>query len=226
MFKKELFAQFAQVGKSLSNGNRLELLEFLAQGERTVYELANVSGLTVANTSQHLQGLRRSGLVKSRAEGQKSYYRLSDYSVVALLALLRKVAEENIAEIQILAADYLSSKDDLEPISREELLKRAQKGAITVLDVRPELEFESGHLPNAINIQLSELKNELKKLPRNKEIVAYCRGPFCIMAFEAVEQLRSKGYKARRLEDGFPEWKLKKLPIEEGLTLQNKHTHE
>ena len=215
-FKKDLFTQFALVGKSLSNGNRLELLEFLAQGERTVDELAKISGLTVANTSQHLQGLRRSGLVKSRAEGQKSYYRLSDYSVVALLALLRKIAEENIAEIKILIADYLSSKDDLEPISRDELLKRAKKGTITVLDVRPEQEFESGHLPHAINIQLSELKNELKRLPRKKEIVAYCRGPFCIMSYEAVEQLRSKGYKARRLEDGFPEWKLKKLPIEEG----------
>ncbi len=217
-FKKELFAQFAQVGKSLSNGNRLALLEFLAQGECTVDGLAKVSGLSVANTSQHLQGLRRSGLVKSRAEGQKSFYRLSDYSVVALLALMRKIAEENIAEIQILVKDYLSSKDDLEPISRDELLKRAQKGTITVLDVRPEQEFESGHLPHAINIQLSELKDELKRLPQKKEVVAYCRGPFCIMAFEAVEQLRSKGYKARRLEDGFPEWKLENLPIEDGLS--------
>ncbi|MGH1536901.1 MAG: ArsR/SmtB family transcription factor [Gammaproteobacteria bacterium] len=213
-FKKDLFAQFAVVGKSLSNGNRLELLEFLAQGERNVDELAKVSGLSVANTSQHLQGLRRSGLVKSRSEGQKSYYRLSDYSVVALLALLRKIAEENIAEIQILITDYLSSKDDLEPIARDELLKRAHKGTVTVLDVRPEQEFESGHLPRAINIQLSELKGELKRLPRKKEIVAYCRGPFCILAFEAIKQLRSKGYKARRLEDGFPEWKYEGLPIE------------
>jgi rhodanese-related sulfurtransferase/DNA-binding MarR family transcriptional regulator len=220
-FKKDLFAQFAQVGKSLSNGNRLELLEFLAQGERTVDELSKVSGLTVANTSQHLQGLRRSGLVKSRAEGQKSYYRISDYSVVALLALMRKIASDNIAEIQILIADYLSSKDDLEPVSRDELLKRAKKGAITVLDVRPEQEFESGHLPSAINIQLSELKNELKRLPRKKEVVAYCRGPFCVLAFEAVKQLRSKGYKARRLEDGFPEWKLDGLPIEEGFNRSN-----
>jgi rhodanese-related sulfurtransferase len=220
-FKKDLFAQFAQVGKSLSNGNRLELLEFLAQGERTVDELSKVSGLTVANTSQHLQGLRRSGLVKSRAEGQKSYYRISDYSVVALLALMRKIASDNIAEIQILIADYLSSKDDLEPVSRDELLKRAKKGVITVLDVRPEQEFESGHLPSAINIQLSELKNELKRLPRKKEVVAYCRGPFCVLAFEAVKQLRSKGYKARRLEDGFPEWKLDGLPIEEGFNRSN-----
>ena len=220
-FKKDLFAQFALVGKSLSNGNRLELLEFLAQGERTVDELAKVSGLSVANTSQHLQGLRRSGLVKSRPEGQKSYYRLSDYSVVELLALVRKIAEENLAEIQVLISKYLSSKYDLEPISRGELLKRAQEGAVTVIDVRPELEFESGHLPSAINIPLSALKDELKQLPRKIEIVAYCRGPFCVMAFEAVAQLRSKGFKARRLEDGFPEWKLEGLPVEEEHNITN-----
>ncbi len=220
-FKKDLFAHFALVGKSLSNGNRLELLEFLAQGERTVDELAKISGLSVANTSQHLQGLRRSGLVKSRPEGQKSYYRLSDYSVVELLALVRKIAEENLAEIQVLISKYLSSKYDLEPISRGELLKRAQEGAVTVIDVRPELEFESGHLPSAINIPLSALKDELKQLPRKIEIVAYCRGPFCVMAFEAVAQLRSKGFKARRLEDGFPEWKLEGLPVEEEHNITN-----
>lgn len=220
-FKKDLFAQFALVGKSLSNGNRLELLEFLAQGERTVDELAKISGLSVANTSQHLQGLRRSGLAKSRPEGQKSYYRLSDYSVVELLALVRKIAEENLAEIQVLISKYLSSKDDIEPISRDELLKRAQEGAVTVIDVRPELEFESGHLPSAINIPLSALKDELKQLPRKIEIVAYCRGPFCVMAFEAVAQLRSKGFKARRLEDGFPEWKLEGLPVEEEHNITN-----
>ncbi len=220
-FKKDLFAHFALVGKSLSNGNRLELLEFLAQGERTVDELAKISGLSVANTSQHLQGLRRSGLVKSRPEGQKSYYRLSDYSVVELLALVRKIAEENLAKIQVLISKYLSSKDDIEPISRDELLKRPQEGAVTVIDVRPELEFESGHLPSAINIPLSALKDELKQLPRKIEIVAYCRGPFCVMAFEAVAQLRSKGFKARRLEDGFPEWKLEGLPVEEEHNITN-----
>ncbi len=214
-FKKDLFAQFAQVGKSLGNGNRLELLELLAQGERTVDELAKTSALSVANTSQHLQGLRRSGLVKSRSEGQKVHYRLSDYSIVALLALVRKIAEENIAEIQILISDYLSSKDDFEPISRDELLKRVEKGNITVLDVRPEHEYNSGHIPNAINVQLSDLKKELKRLPRKKQIVAYCRGPFCVLAYEAVKQLRSKGYKVRRLEDGFPEWKLDNQPVEE-----------
>lgn len=212
-FYKDLFTQFALVGKSLSNGNRLELLEILAQGERTVESLANISGLSSANTSQHLQGLRRSGLVTSRAEGQKSYYRLSDYSVIELLVLIRRIAENNLAEINRLVTTYLSTKDDLEPISRNELLKRARKGLVTVVDVRPEDEYVAGHVPLAINIPLSQLKKELKQLPKKKEVIAYCRGPFCILAFEAVAQLRSKGYKARRLEDGFPEWKLEGLPV-------------
>ena len=136
---------------------------------------------------------------------------------MALLALMRRIAEEDLAEIQVLVANYLSSKYDVEPISRDELFKHAKKGAVTVVDVRSEQEFESVHLPQAINIQLSELKDEFKRLPQKKEVVAYCRGPFCIMAFEAVEQLHSEGFKARRLEDGFPEWKLEKLPIKGGV---------
>tara|TARA_R110002096_G_scaffold97854_3_gene218103 strand:- start:362 stop:1012 length:651 start_codon:yes stop_codon:yes gene_type:complete len=214
-FKKELFAQFAQVGKSLSNGNRLEILEFLAQGERTVDELSKASGLSVANTSQHLQGLRRSGLVKNRSEGQKSYYRLSDYSVVALLALMRKVAEDNLAEINVLVSNYLESKDQLEPISRDELLKRVKAGEVTLIDVRPETEYVSGHLPKAMNIPLSNIKKQLSTLPRNKEVIAYCRGPYCVLAYDAIQMLRTHGFNARRLEDGFPEWKLQGLPVEQ-----------
>ena len=214
-FKKELFAQFALVGKSLSNGNRLEILEFLAQGERSVEDLAKISGLTIANTSQHLQGLKRSGLVTSRAEGQKSLYRLSDYSVVELMTVLRKIAENNLGEIHRLVANYLDSKDNLEPISREELMKRAHKGSITVIDVRPEEEYQAGHVPLAINVPLTTLKKTIKSLPKSKEVIAYCRGPYCLLAFEAVAQLRSKGFKARRLEDGFPEWKHEGLPIEQ-----------
>lgn len=213
-FKKDLFAQFALVGKSLSNGNRLELLEFLAQGERSVEDLAKVSGLSVANTSQHLQGLRRSGLVKNRADGQRVYYRLSDYSIVELMTLMRKIAETNLAEIQVLIESYLSEKDQLEPIAKDELLKRARKGAVTVIDVRPEQEFNSGHVPHAINIPFSELENKLKSLPKDKEVIAYCRGPYCVLSFDAVKQLRARGYKARRLEDGFPEWKQEGLPVE------------
>ena len=213
-FKKDLFTQFSLVGKSLSNGNRLEILEFLAQGERTVDELSKASGLSVANTSQHLQGLKRSGLVKYRAEGQKSYYRLSDYSIVALIALMRKVAENNIAEIQVLISHYLESKDQLEPISRAELHKRVNSGEVTIIDVRPEAEYESGHLPQAINIPITKIKNQLDQLPQGIEVIAYCRGPYCVLAFDAIELLRSHGYKARRLEDGFPEWKLQGLPVE------------
>ena len=214
-FKKDLFAQFAQVGKSLSNGNRLELLEFLAQGERSVDELSKASGLSVANTSQHLQGLKRSGLVKNRTEGQRSYYRLSDYSIVALLALMRKVAEDNLAEIQILISSYLESKDNLEPILRNELQKRVDAGEVTLIDVRPKTEYNSGHLPQAINIPTTSINNQLDTLPRNKEVIAYCRGPYCVLAFDAIELLRAQGFKARRLEDGFPEWKLQGLPVEQ-----------
>lgn len=213
-FKKDVFAQFALVGKSLSNGNRLELLEFLAQGERSVEQLAKVSGLTIANTSQHLQGLRRSGLVTSRAEGQKSVYRLTDYSVVELLMVMRKIAENNLGEIHRLVVSYLDEKDNLEPISREELFKRANKGTITIIDVRPEIEYSAGHVPLAINIPLTELKKTFKSLPKSKEVIAYCRGPYCLLAFEAVAQLRAKGFKARRMQDGFPEWKQQGLPVE------------
>lgn len=214
-FKKDLFAQFALVGKSLSNGNRLEILEFLAQGERSVEELASVSGLTVANTSQHLQGLRRSGLVTSRSEGQKAYYRLTDYKVVELMSVMRSIAESNLGEINRLVSNYLVNKDDLEPISHEELLKRARKGSVTVIDVRPQEEYSSGHVPHAINVPLSELKKTISTLPKSKEVIAYCRGPYCLLAFEAVAQLRSKGYKARRLQDGFPEWKLAGHPVDQ-----------
>ena len=193
----------------------MELLEFLAQGERSVDELSKASGLSVANTSQHLQGLRRSGLVKNRSEGQRSYYRLSDYSIVALLALMRKVAEDNLAEIQILIASYLESKDQLEPILRNELVRRVDAGEVTLIDVRPETEYNSGHLPQAINIPIYSIKKQLDTLPRNKEVIAYCRGPYCVLAFDAIELLRAQGFKARRLEDGFPEWKLQGLPVEQ-----------
>lgn len=213
-FKKDLFAQFAIIGKSLSNGNRLEILEFLAQGERTVDSLANAANLSIANTSQHLQELKRSGLVTSRSEAQKSYYRLNDYSVVELLVLMRKIAENNLSDIHRLVSTYLVDKDNLEPIRRAELLKRVKKGDVTVVDVRPFEEYTAGHVPLAINIPLNELEQNFSTLPKSKEVIAYCRGPYCVLAFEAIAQLRSKGFKARRMEDGFPEWKLSSLPIE------------
>ncbi|WP_416224169.1 ArsR/SmtB family transcription factor [Thiohalophilus sp.] len=216
-FKHDLFAQFARVGKALGNGNRLEILEYLAQGERSVEALANVAGLTVANTSQHLQHLRQAGLVTTRKEGLKVYYRLSSNDVLDLIDALRRVAEHHVAEVERLINSYLTVKDDLEPIPRDELLARARDGHVTVIDVRPPEEYAAGHLPGAVNIPLGELEQRLAELGENRdqEIVAYCRGPHCVLAFDAVARLREKGLNARRLEDGYPEWKTAGLPVEE-----------
>ncbi len=212
--KHELFAQFARLARALANANRLELLEFVAQGPRSVEELAKVSGLSVANTSQHLQALRQAGLVVARKEGLRVYYEIAGDDVVGLLHTLRQVAERRIAEVEKLVGSYLTSRDELEPVPARELLERARKGLITVLDVRPPEEYAAGHLPGAINIPLAELEGRLAKLPKDREIVAYCRGPYCVLAYEAVARLRQKGFKARRLQDGFPEWKAAGFPVE------------
>ncbi|SCZ58392.1 ArsR/SmtB family transcription factor [Thiohalomonas denitrificans] len=217
-FKQDLFSQFARVGKALGNGNRLELLEFLAQGERSVEVLAKASGLSVANTSQHLQHLRQAGLVATRKEGQHVFYRLSGEDVVALLECLRRVAESHVAEVERLVNTFLTVKDNLEPLPAPELLSRARDGLVTVIDVRPPEEFEAGHLPGAVNIPLSELEQHLADLPKNTEVVAYCRGPYCVLAYEAVARLRREGFQARRLQDGFPEWKQAGLPVESDTT--------
>ena len=213
-FKQDLFSQFARVGKALSHGNRLELLEFLAQGERSVDALATVSGLSVANTSQHLQQLRQAGLVQSRKQGLKVYYSLSSNDVITLLDALRVVAEHHVADVERLVNTYLTVKDDLEPIPREELLERVRNDLVTVIDVRPHEEFAAGHVPGALNIPISQLEEYLQQLDTTQEVVAYCRGPHCILAFDAVEKLRKKGVTAHRLEDGFPEWKNAGLPVE------------
>lgn len=213
-FKQDLFTQFARIGKAMSNGNRLELLEFIAQGERSVEQLAKVAGLTVANASQHLQQLRQAGLVTCRKEGLKVYYRISDDDVLALFGALRQVAERHLAEVNQLVQTYLTTKDSLEPLARNELLERVRDGLVTVLDVRPPEEFEAGHVPGAINIPLAQLEDHLEELDQEHEVIAYCRGPHCILAFEAVARLRERGFAARRLQDGFPEWKLAGLPTE------------
>ena len=212
--KALLFAEFARVSKALGSGNRLELLEFLAQGERSVDALATLSGLSVANTSRHLQVLRQVGLVTARKEGQFVYYHTSGRGVVRLLAALQEVAQHNIAQVTQLVNTYLTSKDSLEPVSVNELMDRMRDGLATVVDVRPQEEYAAGHLPGAINVPLSEMEKHLSKLPPEQEIVAYCRGPFCVLAFEAVARLRKQGLKARRLETGFPEWKVAGLPVE------------
>jgi len=212
-FRQELFNQFARVGKALSNHNRLKLLEFIAQGERSVEALAVVSGLTVGNTSQHLQHLRQAGLVASRKEGLHVYYQLAGDEVIGLVDALRNVAEKNLAEVERLVNTYLTTKDSLEPVSARELLDRARKGLVIVLDVRPENEYAAGHLPGAVNIPLADLEKHLDKFGPDMEIVAYCRGPHCILAYDAVAKLRGHGVRARRLQGGYPEWKAMGLPV-------------
>jgi ArsR family transcriptional regulator len=214
--KRDLYAQFAAVAKAVANEHRLELLELVAQGERSVEALAERSGLSVANASQHLQHLRRAGLVAARRQAKFVLYRLADDAVLTMLAGMHKVAERNVGEVVRILRSYFHARDDLEPVSRTELAKRMKQGLVTVLDVRPEDEFALGHLPGARNVPLSQLKRQLRGLDRNTEIVAYCRGPYCVLSFEAVAQLRKLGFKARRLVDGLPEWKAAGLPVAVG----------
>ena len=210
-----LFAQFAAVAKALANEHRLMLLQLLAQGERSVETLAELSGLSVANASQHLQHLRRIGMVTARREGKRILYRLADDVVVTLLSSLRQVAERNVAEVQRLLDGYFRERDSLEPVGSEELQKRIRRGAVTLIDVRPEEEFTAGHIAGAVSVPLEQLKRRLREIPPRREIVAYCRGPYCLMAYEAVSELRRRGFKARRLKDGYPEWKSAGLPVED-----------
>ena len=211
--KRVLFAQFAAVAKTLGHPHRLELLEQLAQGERSVEILAQRSGLSTANASQHLQQMRRAGLVATRRDGKFIYYRLADDGVLDLLAALRRIAERNIAEVERVVRSYFDKRDSLEAVSREELVERSRAGTVTILDVRPEDEFTLGHLPGALNIPLRELEARLVDIDPKQEIVAYCRGPYCVLSYEAVAQLRSRGFKARRLQDGLPEWRAAGLPV-------------
>jgi rhodanese-related sulfurtransferase/DNA-binding transcriptional ArsR family regulator len=211
--KREIFDHLARIGTALSSATRLEFLELLAQGERSVDELATLTGASVANTSQHLQKLRQAGLIVGRKEGQYVYYRLTGDEVVRLLGALGQVGETYVAEVERIVRLYLAQKDDLEPVPAKELLDRAKKGLVTVLDVRPSEEFAASHLPGAVNIPIHELEKRLGELPKRKEVVAYCRGPYCLMSYDAVQLLRKKGLKARRLEAGLPEWRLAGLPV-------------
>ena len=212
--KALLFEQFARIGQALSSGPRLELLELLAQSERSVDALAQLTGLAVANTSRHLQQLRQAGLIVARKESQFVYYRLAGDEVVRLIYALGAVGEAHSADVDRLVKMFMTDKDALEPVSAKDVIERARKGLVTVLDVRPAEEYAAGHVAGAINIPLPEINKRLHELPANREIVAYCRGPYCLMAFEAVVLLRTKGRKARRLQDGLPEWRLRGLPVE------------
>ena len=205
--KKRLFEQFARVAKALASANRLELLEAMAQGERSVDGLAQASGMSVANTSHHLHILRDAGLVQSRKDGLQVIYRLSDAQIPGAIAAIRGVAERHSAEVANIARTHFDNLDSLQPVRRDELMKMACAGEVTVIDVRPAGEYDAGHVDGAINIPLEALPQYLIELPRTQEIVAYCRGPYCMLAFEAVAKLREQGFQARRLEDGYPEWR-------------------
>jgi rhodanese-related sulfurtransferase len=212
--KRDVFHNLARIGTALSSPVRLEFLELLAQGERSVDQLATLTGTTVANTSQHLQKLKAAGLIVGRKEGQYVFYRLAGDEIVALLGALGRAGETYLAEVERTVRLYFAAKDDLEPVPARELLERARKGLVTVLDVRPPEEFAAGHVPGAVNIPVHELEKRLGELPKRREVVAYCRGPYCLMSYDAVVLLRKKGLKARRLEDGLPEWRLAGLPVQ------------
>jgi rhodanese-related sulfurtransferase/DNA-binding transcriptional ArsR family regulator len=212
--KTALFDEFARVGKALASGRRIELLDVLANGERTVEALAGEVGLSVANASQHLQVLRRAGLVSTRRDGTSVWYRLAAPEVFHLLQALRSLAASRLAEVERLAAAYLGARDQLEPVSRQELARRLQDGDdLVVLDVRPAAEHAAGHLPGAVSIPVGELQRRLAELPADREIVAYCRGPYCAFAHDAVALLREAGFSARRLEEGLPEWQAAGLAV-------------
>ena len=215
--KQTLFAQFAAVAKAAAHPHRLELLEQLAQGERSVEVAADRTRMSIANASQHLQHMRRAGLVASRRDGKFVFYRLTDDTVLDLLASLRLIAERNLAEVERVVRSYFQNRDSFEPVSREELVDRLKAGLVTVLDLRPEDEFALGHLPGALNIPLGELETRLADFDPEQEIIAYCRGPYCVLSYEAVAVLRARGFKVRRLEDGLPEWRAAGLPIETGM---------
>jgi rhodanese-related sulfurtransferase/DNA-binding transcriptional ArsR family regulator len=212
--KQGLYDQLARIGKAFGSGPRLEILDLLCQGPRSVEAVATEVEQPVANASHHLQALRRAGLVDAERDGARVIYRAAGDDVVALLGVLRRVAEARLAEIERITHQFLHERNALDPVDRDALAERVQRGEVTVLDVRPSEEFAAGHLPGAISIPLTELQRRLKELPRRKEIVAYCRGPFCVMGIDAVELLRAKGYRALRMEDGVAEWRARGLPVE------------
>ncbi len=217
-FKDRLYGQFARLGKALASPHRLEMLELLAQGERTVDSLATEIGLSLANASQHLQALRQAALVESRKDGLFVYYRLADPNVFELSKVIRAVAEQRLAELDRLVQEHFGNRADAdaEPVPMAELLKRARSKQVVILDTRPASEYQAGHIPGALSIPVDDLQRRLKELARGKDYVAYCRGPYCIYADRAVEVLRANGRRARRLVEGFPEWRSAGFPVSQG----------
>ena len=216
-FKDRLYGQFARIGKALSSPHRLEILELLAQSERTVDSLATEIGLSLANTSQHLQALRQAALVDSRRDGLFVYYRLASAEVFELSRVLRIVAERRLAELERLVREHFGDREDAEAVPMAELLKRARSKQVVILDTRPASEYVAGHIAGALSVPVDDLQRRLQQLTKGKEYVAYCRGPYCVYADRAVQLLRAHGRRARRLLDGFPEWRAAGLPVASGL---------
>lgn len=208
-----LYAQFSRLGKVVASPRRIELLELLAQAERSVEELAHLTSMPTGNTSAQLQVLNRARLVESRRRGKQVLYRLADESVDRFLVALRQLARTRLAEVEQVARDYFDARDELEPVSGPELRERIRQRKVQVIDVRPREEYETGHIPGAVSVPLPELEGRLAELPRELELVAYCRGPYCVLAPQAIEMLRQAGFRARRLDVGFPEWRLARLPV-------------
>jgi rhodanese-related sulfurtransferase/DNA-binding transcriptional ArsR family regulator len=215
-FKDRLYGQFARLGKALSSPHRLEMLELLAQGERSVDSLATELGVSVANASQHLQALRHASLVESRKDGLFVHYRLADPEVFELSKVIRSVAERRLVELERLVNEHFASRTDTEPVPMDELLRRARSRQVVILDTRPAREFVAGHIPGSLSMPVDDLQRRLKELTRSREYVAYCRGPYCIYADRAVEILRANGRRARRLAEGFPEWRSAGFPVSQG----------
>jgi rhodanese-related sulfurtransferase len=213
-WKNGIYDQLARIGKSLASGPRLEILDLLCQGPRTVEAIATEVGQSVANTSHHLQGLRRARLVEGEKHGTRVLYRLADEDVCTFYRSLRQLAESRLLEIHALTKQFLEERGALEPVDREALITRVRRGEVTVLDVRPVEEYEAGHIPGAFSVPLKELKRRVDELPRSRAIVAYCRGPYCVLAMEAVALLRSRGFSAVRLEEGVPDWRARGLHVE------------
>jgi len=211
--KARLYEAVGRVALALGSAGRQQILEFVAQGERSVEVLARMTGLSVANTSKHLQALRQAGLVSARKEGLRVYYAIAGDDVSLLLAALRQVSEHRVAEVEQLLKTWLAHRDELEAVPAQVVLERAKKGLVVVLDVRPPEEYSAGHLPGAVNIPIHQLAKRVKELPKRAEVIAYCRGPYCLMSYDAVTILRKKGIKARRLEAGLPEWRAAGLPV-------------
>jgi len=217
-FKDAIYEQFARISKALSSPKRLELLDLLCQGERTVEVLARSTNLSVANASQHLQILRSARLVEAEKQGLFVVYSLADRQVCDLLSALRTLAETRLAEIEQITRHFVESHPGLEPVDRDTLRERVLSGAVTLLDVRPKEEYQAGHIPGALCVPLEELEEHLAMLPNDQEIVAYCRGPYCVLAVEAVERLKAWGFKAYRMEDGVVEWRSLGLPVEDAVS--------